>query len=209
MNIKFAPGQKLLIQCVLLIWAPSGAFADGNTDELLTLTEAERIALDLDSVTKNFVVSSEGFEEQVAAAKKQNLAMQFIRADLLFELASVTEREYANWQRHGDRLSLYEQRVIADAKMSAESILRADQSNIADFTAQNLARILSMTMDTQDIIQQLCAEIGRTPERYRPLLLRLVHSFREGWRDVTDTVAGPRISCAFPRRRSDSNEENF
>lgn len=64
MNIKITPGQKLLIQCILLIWAPSGAFADGNTDELLTLTEEERIALDLDPVTKNFVVSSEGFEEQ-------------------------------------------------------------------------------------------------------------------------------------------------
>lgn len=58
-----------------------------------------------------------------------------------------------------------------------------------------------MTMDTKDITRQLCAEIERTPERYRPLLLRLVHffrkgiegdepwpnavkSFREGWRDV-------------------------
>lgn len=130
-------------------------------------------------------------------------------------------------------------------------------------TDQKVARILSMTMDTQDINQQLYAEIDRTPERYRPLLLRLVHSFREGWRDVkaghvhsletlwdgidaderrgdqlldpgtcssrssfdrmtcacrwnapvrrnvTDTSAGPRISCASPRRRSDSNEESF
>ncbi len=37
-------------------------------------------------------------------------------------------------------------------------------------------------MDTEntDVTEQLHAEIERTPERYRPLLLRLVHSFREG-----------------------------
>lgn len=33
---------------------------------------------------------------------------------------------------------------------------------------------------TRDIIQALHAEIERTPAPYRPLLLRLVHSFREG-----------------------------
>ncbi len=37
-----------------------------------------------------------------------------------------------------------------------------------------------MSTNHQQIIEQLHAEIERTPERYRPLLLRLVHSFREG-----------------------------
>ena len=37
-----------------------------------------------------------------------------------------------------------------------------------------------MSTDTNDITEQLQAEIERTPERYRPLLLRLVRSFREG-----------------------------
>ena len=37
-----------------------------------------------------------------------------------------------------------------------------------------------MATDSKNIVQQLYAEIGRTPERYRPLLLRLVRSFREG-----------------------------
>jgi hypothetical protein len=31
-----------------------------------------------------------------------------------------------------------------------------------------------------DITERLHAEIERTPERYRPLLLRLVQAFREG-----------------------------
>jgi hypothetical protein len=37
-----------------------------------------------------------------------------------------------------------------------------------------------MATQTSDTTEQLHAEIERTPERYRPLLLRLVHSFREG-----------------------------
>ena len=36
-----------------------------------------------------------------------------------------------------------------------------------------------MTKET-GVTEELYAEIERTPERYRPLLLRLVHSFREG-----------------------------
>ena len=37
-----------------------------------------------------------------------------------------------------------------------------------------------MTPQPDDVTRQLHAEIERTPERYRSLLLRLVHSFREG-----------------------------
>ncbi|EGV16339.1 hypothetical protein [Thiocapsa marina] len=37
-----------------------------------------------------------------------------------------------------------------------------------------------MPAPADDITEQLQAEIERTPARYRSLLLRLVHSFREG-----------------------------
>ena len=37
-----------------------------------------------------------------------------------------------------------------------------------------------MSTHVDDVTDQLHAEIERTPERYRPFLLRLVHSFREG-----------------------------
>jgi hypothetical protein len=37
-----------------------------------------------------------------------------------------------------------------------------------------------MATDSKNITQQLHSEIDQTPERYRGLLLRLVHSFREG-----------------------------
>ncbi len=41
-------------------------------------------------------------------------------------------------------------------------------------------RIGPMAPQTSDVTERLHAEIEQTPERYRPLLLRLVHSFREG-----------------------------
>lgn len=41
-------------------------------------------------------------------------------------------------------------------------------------------RIRHVPAPADDITEQLRAEIERTPLRYRSLLLRLVHSFREG-----------------------------
>lgn len=40
-----------------------------------------------------------------------------------------------------------------------------------------------MATDIAQLTQQLHAEIDQTPERYRGLLLRVVHSFREGIED--------------------------
>ena len=37
-----------------------------------------------------------------------------------------------------------------------------------------------MAVNIAELTKQLHAEIEQTPERYRALLLRLVHSFREG-----------------------------
>ena len=37
-----------------------------------------------------------------------------------------------------------------------------------------------MAAKAHSVTEALHAEIEQTPERYRPLLLRLVHSFREG-----------------------------
>ena len=53
-------------------------------------------------------------------------------------------------------------------------------------------------MDTKEITRQLYAEIERTPERYRPLLLRLVHSFQEGIEEDEPCPMPPR---PFAKRR--------
>jgi len=51
-----------------------------------------------------------------------------------------------------------------------------------------------MTKPTEEITERLHAEIELTPARYRPLLLRLVHSFREG---IEADEPWPRAAEAF------------
>jgi len=46
--------------------------------------------------------------------------------------------------------------------------------------ALKAAKIHTKEPNTDNVTEQLHSEIERTPARYRPLLLRLVHSFREG-----------------------------
>ena len=51
-----------------------------------------------------------------------------------------------------------------------------------------------MATDSKNITRQLYAEIDQTPERYRALLLRLVHSFREG---IEEDEPWPSAADAF------------
>jgi hypothetical protein len=43
-----------------------------------------------------------------------------------------------------------------------------------------MIRLAIMTTHITDYTEQLHQEIEQTPEEYRPLLLKIVHSFREG-----------------------------
>ena len=45
-----------------------------------------------------------------------------------------------------------------------------------------------MVTSAQSITEALHAEIEQTPEHYRPLLMRLVHSFREGVEQEIDDI---------------------
>lgn len=83
-------------------------------------------------------------DRQLAAAKKANVAMQFTRTDRLLEISSMAEAEYANWQRLTDRLTLYEKRAVADAKMNADSTLKAYQNDVADFTTLMRAKLTEL-----------------------------------------------------------------
>lgn len=83
-------------------------------------------------------------DKRLAAARKQSIAMQHTRTDRLYELGSMLEREYANWERLGDRLELYEQRAISDARLNTESTLNAYQNDIADFTTLMRAQLIEL-----------------------------------------------------------------
>ncbi len=51
-----------------------------------------------------------------------------------------------------------------------------------------------MATNSKNVTQQLHTEIDQTPERYRALLLRLVHSFREG---IEEDEPWPNAADAF------------
>ncbi len=89
-------------------------------------------------------------DRRLAAAKKQSLARQFARTDRLYEMASMLEREYASWQRLNERLHLYESRAISDARLNAESTLKAYQNDLTDFTTLMRAQLteLNTQLDT-------------------------------------------------------------
>ncbi|MCU7937399.1 MAG: hypothetical protein KZQ99_21505 [Candidatus Thiodiazotropha sp. (ex Dulcina madagascariensis)] len=51
-----------------------------------------------------------------------------------------------------------------------------------------------MVTGSKNITQQLHSEIEQTPERYRALLLRLVHAFREG---IEEDAPWPNAADSF------------
>ena len=83
-------------------------------------------------------------DRQLAAARKANVAMQFTRSDRLLEITSMADAEYANWQRLGDRLALYEKRAVADARLNADSTLKAYQNDVTDFTTLMRAKLTEL-----------------------------------------------------------------
>ena len=83
-------------------------------------------------------------DRHLAAARKHSQATQFSRTDRLYELHSMLEQAIANWQRLDDRLNLYEQRALADARLNSESTLKAYQSDVADFTTLMRANLIEL-----------------------------------------------------------------
>ena len=90
------------------------------------------------------IFTSKRQDKRLSAAKKQNLAMQYTRTDRLYDLNSMLEKELANWERLNDRLELYEQRAISDARLNAQSTLNAYQNDIANFTTLMRAQLLEL-----------------------------------------------------------------
>lgn len=106
-------------------------------------------------------------DKRLAAARSRSQAMQFARTDHLYALTSKLEREYASWERLTDRLNLYRKRAISDARATAESTLRAYQSDTADFTTLMRAQLLEL--NTQ--LDMLRVRVDRAKVKARLLYL--------------------------------------
>jgi len=102
-------------------------------------------------------------DKRLSAAVKQSTASQYARTDRLYELGSMLDREQSNWKRFSDRLSLYEQRAISDARLNAESTLKAYQNDIADFTT--LMRAQLTELDTQLVMLRVRIERAKVQAR--------------------------------------------
>ncbi|MFT5396305.1 MAG: outer membrane protein TolC [Gammaproteobacteria bacterium] len=122
---------------------------------MLDLTYGERTGNNLDGSSRDDFASAmitvdipiftdKRQDKRLAASKLQNMASQYARSDRLLELKRQLEKEYANLERLGNRLELYETRAIIDAAQNSESTLKAYQNDLTDFTTLMRARLTEL-----------------------------------------------------------------
>ena len=83
-------------------------------------------------------------DRRLAASVQQAEAARYTRADRLRKLKEMLETQYANWQRLGERASLYDARLLHEASANAEAALNAYQSGVTEFTTLMRARITDL-----------------------------------------------------------------
>lgn len=139
--------------------ARSGRMADGGTraDMLSAM-----ISIDLP------LFRDKRQDRRLAAAQMQRQSAQFARTDRWRELDATMRREYANWQRLGERIELYEQRALADARMNVEASLQAYRNDVTDFST--LIRAQLSEIETQ--LELLRLRIEREQAQARLLYLQ-------------------------------------
>jgi len=102
-------------------------------------------------------------DKRLSAAVKESQSMQYERTARLFELNGMLEREQGMWQRLNERVALYEQRVVDEARQSAEASLKAYQNDITDFTT--LLRAQLTELNTQLDLLQVRVDRARSQAR--------------------------------------------
>jgi outer membrane protein TolC len=90
-------------------------------------------------------------DRRLAATLQEAEAARFSRADRLRELKEMLETEYANWQRLGERATLYETRLLPEANANAAAALNAYQSGVTDFTTLMRARITDLDVRLEEL----------------------------------------------------------
>jgi outer membrane protein TolC len=106
-------------------------------------------------------------DRRLAASVQDAEAARFSRADRLRELKEMLETEYANWQRLGERDTLYESRLLPEANANAEAALNGYQSGVTDFTTLMRAGIT----DLEVRLEELRVRVERTQTQARLLYL--------------------------------------
>ncbi|MGB5180381.1 MAG: TolC family protein [Gammaproteobacteria bacterium] len=83
-------------------------------------------------------------DRRLAASVQEASAVELNRDERMRELQQQLNSDYANWQRLGERASLYESRLLQEATANAQASLKAYQSGVTEFTTLMRARIADL-----------------------------------------------------------------
>ena len=83
-------------------------------------------------------------DKRLNASLQKAAAAGFDKADVKRKLEAMLAREYANWDRLGERKALYEQKLVREARANAEAALKAYQSGLTEFTTLMRARLTEL-----------------------------------------------------------------
>lgn len=106
---------------------------------------AAMVSLDLPLFPKNRQ------DRRLSASLQQAEAIHLSREDRLRELRRMLESDYANWQRLGERVTLYESQLQQVAAANAQASLKAYQSGISEFTTLMRARITDLDVRLESL----------------------------------------------------------
>jgi outer membrane protein TolC len=90
-------------------------------------------------------------DKRLSASIQQAESVQLIRDDKLRELKRMLDADYANWQRLGERATLYESQLLRESTANAQASLNAYQSGVTEFTTLMRARITDLDVHLDDL----------------------------------------------------------
>jgi outer membrane protein TolC len=90
-------------------------------------------------------------DKRLSASIQQATSVQLTRDDKLRELKQKLDMDYANWQRLGERATLYETQLLQASTANALASLNAYQSGITEFTTLMRARITELDVRLADL----------------------------------------------------------
>ena len=106
---------------------------------------AAMLTVDIPLFTKNRQ------DKRLSASIQQAASVQLSRDDKLRELRQQLHTSYANWQRLGERASLYESQLLNVSSANVQASLNAYQSGVTEFTTLMRARITDLDVRLDDL----------------------------------------------------------
>ncbi len=120
-------------------------FGDNNDGSDRTDMTAAMVTVDLP------LFADKRQDRRLSASQQQANAARLVRDDRMRILQETLDREYANWQRLGERETLYKNRLLRESRANATASLNAYQSGVTEFTTLMRARLTELDVRLQDL----------------------------------------------------------